>query len=157
MRPTVRPFVCLPVALVAVVLAGPVGTGPFVAPAAAQEPADACAERLDAGTRTAHRFRYDGRALSWARVVVTETAADADRYCVEVRFGGRKPTHRTSTRGYERRAGRWVEAGGDGGGAEPKRSYTETVQVRDGRRTDRRYEIRSGGDWYRAAVSLRNP
>lgn len=153
-----RPHASRPAILVLAAFAVPIAGGALAAPAVAQTPPDdACAERLDTGERRTYRFENGSRSLSWARLVVTPTRADEDRYCVEVRFGGRKPFHEASTTGYERRNGRWVQIGGDGGGGEPMRSYTQTVQLRAKRRSDRHYDVRVDGRWYRATASLRNP
>lgn len=147
----------VPAALLTTALVAPVAAGALAAPAAAQTLPDACAQRLDTRDRETHRFENGRRSLSWARLVVTPTRADPDLYCIEVRFGGRSALHRSSTTGYQRRNGRWVKVGQDGGGAQRKRSYTETVRPPAGARTDRVYEVRTGGRWYRAEASIRNP
>lgn len=147
----------VPATLLVTALAAPAGVGALAAPAAAQTPPDACAQRLDTAERTTYRFEQGRRSLSWARLVVTPTRADEDLYCIQVRFGGRSALHRTSTTGYERRGGRWVKIGQDGGGAHRRASYTETVRPPARRRTDRVYEVRANGRWYRAEASIRNP
>ena len=145
------------VGLLLAAFATPVAAGALAAPAGAQDLPDACAQRLDTAERDTYRFESGRRSLSWARLVVTPTRADADLYCIQVRFGGRAALHRSSTTGYERRGGRWVKVGQDGGGAQRKASYTETVRPPAGRRTDRVYEVRANGRWYRAEASIRNP
>jgi hypothetical protein len=155
--PPMRTLVAPPVALALTAVLVPLAGGAFATTAVAQDAPDACAERLDTAGRQVERFRAGSRTLSWGRVVATPTRADDDRYCVEIRFGGRTPNHRSSTRGFARRNGRWVAIGGDGGGAEPRASYTQTVQMPARRRSDRTYEVRADGRWYAAVVSLRNP
>lgn len=153
-----RHAVVRPVPLVLATLAVPLIGGAMAAPAVAQtQEHDACNERLDTSERKTYRFKNGSRSLSWARLVVTPTRANENRYCVEVRFGSRNPMHRSSTTGYERRNGRWVLIGGDGGGGGHGPSYEQSVQIRDKRRSDRHYEVRSNGRWYKATASLRNP
>ncbi|CAB4943400.1 unannotated protein [freshwater metagenome] len=146
------------VALVLASLALPAAAGGLAAPASAQapQPDDACAEPLDRGGRESHRFEDGRRTWDPGRVVVTPTRADPDRYCIEVRFGGRAVLHESSTKGWERRGGRWVVIGGDGGGRELTRSYTRTVRIKERRRVEYRFDVTVGGRTYRASFRLRN-
>ena len=87
---------------------------------------------------------------------MTPTRADENRYCIEVRFGGRAVIHESSTKGWERRNGRWVVIGGDGGGGDLTRSYTRSVQIRERRRVEFRFDVRIQGREYRASFRRQN-
>lgn len=139
-------------------LAGPAAAGALAAPASAQtpEPPDACKETLDQRERASYRFKDGRRTWSPGRVVVTPTRASPDRYCVEVRFGGRSVVHEASTKGWERRNGRWVVIGGDGGGGDLARSYTRSIQIQARRRVEFRYDVTVGGRTYRASFRRQN-
>lgn len=148
--------VALPLLLA--MLAVPVAAGALAAPATAQTPAppDACTERLDRSERESYRFKDGRRTWDPGRVVVTPTRADADRYCIEIRFGGRAVYHRSSTKGWERRGGRWVVIGGDGGGGSLGPGYTRTAQIQERRRVEFRFDVRIQGRWYRASFRVAN-
>ncbi|WP_026910927.1 hypothetical protein [Patulibacter minatonensis] len=132
--------------------------GAFTATASARtpEPPDACAQALDRGERETYRFKDGRRTWSTGRVVVTPTRADAHRYCIEVRLGGRAVFHQSSTKGWARQGGRWVVIGGDGGGGDLVRSYTRTAQIQARRRVEFRYDVRIQGRWYRASFRVQN-
>jgi hypothetical protein len=154
MRHVLRRSVPLLVASLAV----PAAAGALAAPASAQtpEPPDACKQALNQRERESYRFKDGRRTWSPGRVVVTPTRADEDRYCIEIRFGGRSVFHQSSTKGWERRGGRWVVIGGDGGGGDLATSYTRSVQIQDRRRVEYRYDLRVDGRWYRASFRLVN-
>jgi hypothetical protein len=147
-----------PVALLLASLAVPVAAGALAAPAGAQgsTPPDACKERLDTSERASYRFEDGRRTWAPGRVVVTPTRADENRYCIEVRFGGRAVVHESSTKGWERRGGRWVVIGGDGGGGDLTRSYTRTAQIQERRRVEFRFDVTIQGREYRAKFRRQN-
>lgn len=152
---SVRP----PVALLLASLAVPVAAGALAAPAGAQsssEPPNACKESLDRGERESYRFKDGRRTWAPGRVVVTPTRADENRYCIEVRFGGQAVVHESSTKGWERRNGRWVVIGGDGGGGDLTRSYTRTAQIQERRRVEFRFDVTIQGREYRASFRRQN-
>lgn len=154
MRRTSRPLVPLLVASLAV----PAATGVLAAPVSARtpEPPDACKQPLDQRERETYRFMDGRRTWSPGRVVVTPSRADENRYCVEVRFGGRSVFHQSSTKGWARQNGRWVVIGGDGGGGDLARSYTRSIQIRARRRVEFRYDVQIQGRWYRASFRVQN-
>lgn len=154
MRRTSRPLVPLLVAALAV----PAAAGALAAPASAQtpEPPDACKEALKERERETYRFKDGRRTWTPGVVVVTPTRAYSNRYCVEIRFGGRAPVHSASTKGWERKNGRWVVVGGDGGGGERARSYTRSIQIKARRRVEFRYDVTVGGRTYRASFRRQN-
>lgn len=98
-------------------------------------PFSACNVELDLGTRKVYRFKNQaGQKLNFGKVKVTATADHPNRYCVQLRLGGRTPYGSEARAFYDlNEHGRCRYMGGQGSESADRlrdKSYTLKVERR---------------------------
>lgn len=137
-----------------------VGPGGIGAPggSAVAATSDACSQQLNPDRREVYQLTNGGDTLSYGRIVVTGTAANYHRYCVQFQTGGRTVTGSTGKATYQRAdgvCGRQLGAAGSGPGQ--MRGFESTMTVADNTCEAVSLSIKDGGRWFSAsAVRVRN-
>lgn len=130
--------------------------GALLAPLSAAAAGNACQERLNADRKVVYKFTNGDRTLGFGQVVVQATSRDRHRYCVKVQYGGRRPLVSNGVSTDKRVNGAWVQEGARGdSGFSAARPGTFTLQVRDKKRENLNYAIKTGGRVYRTITISR--